>query len=152
MWNATSGLGETANDVGRRAAGVVDRVLPFVESGQDVALVAHAHLLRILTAVWLELPAERGVSFALQPAGAASSVFSVREPRAARLEQLTVGVPEPPAVSPATAAAPVERPGVHSRRAVSLAKTAAPGEQAGVSQPSCSLASDDGGARTAPCR
>lgn len=83
VWNATSGLGETANDVGRRAAGVVDRVLPFVESGQDVALVAHAHLLRILTAVWLELPAERGVSFALQPAGAGVLGFE-RESRVLR--------------------------------------------------------------------
>lgn len=70
VWNATSGLGESADDVGRRAAGVIDRVLPLVLDGQDVALFAHAHLLRILTAVWLELPADRGVSFALQPAGA----------------------------------------------------------------------------------
>ncbi len=83
VWNATSGLGETVDDVGRRAEGVVERVLPFVESGQDVALFAHAHLLRILTAVWLELPAERGVSFALQPAGAGVLGFE-RESRVLR--------------------------------------------------------------------
>ncbi|MFN8156594.1 MAG: histidine phosphatase family protein [Candidatus Nanopelagicales bacterium] len=70
VWSATTGLGESVDDVGRRAAAVLDRVRPLVDDGQDVALVAHAHLLRILTAVWLDLPAERGVSFVLQPAGA----------------------------------------------------------------------------------
>lgn len=70
VWSATTGLGESADEVGRRAARVIHRVRPIVDDGGDVAFVAHAHLLRILTAVWLGLPAARGVSFALQPAGA----------------------------------------------------------------------------------
>jgi broad specificity phosphatase PhoE len=70
VWSAASGLGESVDDVGRRAARVVARVRPLVDEGHDVAFFAHAHLLRILTAVWLELPAARGVSFALEPAGA----------------------------------------------------------------------------------
>lgn len=70
VWSAASGLGETADDVAVRAGHVIDRVLPLVDDGRDVALFAHAHLLRILAATWLELPAARGVSFALQPAGA----------------------------------------------------------------------------------
>jgi probable phosphoglycerate mutase len=70
VWSATSGLGESAADVGVRASRVLDRVRPLVEAGEDVALFAHAHLLRILSAVWLDLPAERGVSFVLEPTGA----------------------------------------------------------------------------------
>lgn len=70
VWSATAGLGETADEVGTRAARVLDRARPLVDEGRDVVLVAHAHLLRILTAVWLDLPAARGVSFVLQPAGA----------------------------------------------------------------------------------
>ena len=34
----------------------------------DVALFAHGHILRILAARWLELPPERGASFALDTA------------------------------------------------------------------------------------
>lgn len=70
VWSAQEGLGETVDDVGRRAAHLLDRVRPLVDEGQDVALFAHAHLLRILSAVWLGLAAQRGVSFVLEPAGA----------------------------------------------------------------------------------
>ena len=34
----------------------------------DVALFAHGHILRVLAARWLELPPERGGSFALDTA------------------------------------------------------------------------------------
>ena len=59
--------GETPADVGRRADRVLDRIRPRLDDG-DVALVAHGHVLRILTARWLGLPPEAGALFAL-PAG-----------------------------------------------------------------------------------
>ena len=37
---------------------------------QPISVRRGAHLLRILSAVWLDLPAERGVSFVLEPTGA----------------------------------------------------------------------------------
>ncbi len=69
VWTTLDGLGETVDDVGTRAARVLTRCQPVVESGEDVVLVAHAHLLRILTAVHLGLPAVGGRSFVLPPAG-----------------------------------------------------------------------------------
>jgi len=59
--------GETVADVGRRVERVLDRVRPRLVDG-DVALVAHGHVLRVLTAVWLGLSPEDGALFAL-PAG-----------------------------------------------------------------------------------
>jgi probable phosphoglycerate mutase len=69
VWTTLDGLGETVEDVGARAARVLTRCQPVGESGGDVVLVAHAHLLRILTAVHLGLPATGGRSFVLPPAG-----------------------------------------------------------------------------------
>ena len=59
--------GETVDDVGKRVERVLDRVRPRLADG-DVALVAHGHVLRVLTAVWLGLAPEDGALFAL-PAG-----------------------------------------------------------------------------------
>jgi probable phosphoglycerate mutase len=59
--------GETLADVGGRVSRVLDRVRPRLADG-DVALVAHGHVLRVLTAVWLGLAPEQGALFAL-PAG-----------------------------------------------------------------------------------
>ncbi|TMK85420.1 MAG: histidine phosphatase family protein [Actinobacteria bacterium] len=57
--------GETVEEVGRRA----DRVIAEVRSvGGDVALFGHGHILRVLTARWLELPPDRGRNFALATA------------------------------------------------------------------------------------
>ena len=61
--------GEQVADVGTRVDRVLARCAPVLAGGADVVLVAHAHVLRILTAVHLGLPAERGRSFALGPAG-----------------------------------------------------------------------------------
>lgn len=69
VWDTTSGLGETVDAVGERTARVLARCAPVVAAGGTAVLVAHAHVLRILTAVHLGLPAERGRSFALGPAG-----------------------------------------------------------------------------------
>jgi len=59
--------GESPADVGVRVDRVLDRVRPRLDDG-DVALVAHGHVLRVLTARWLRLDPEAGALFAL-PAG-----------------------------------------------------------------------------------
>jgi broad specificity phosphatase PhoE len=59
--------GETLAAVGERVDRLLDRARSHLGGG-DVALVAHGHVLRILTARWLNLPPERGALFAL-PAG-----------------------------------------------------------------------------------
>jgi probable phosphoglycerate mutase len=56
--------GETIQQVGARADAVLGRVRPLLPDG-DVALVAHGHLLRILTARWLGLAPEAGRLFRL---------------------------------------------------------------------------------------
>ena len=63
--------GEQAGDVARRAARVIDRCMPHIVDGQDCLLVAHGHLLRILTATWLDLPARDGRLWALGAGGMA---------------------------------------------------------------------------------
>ena len=59
--------GETLADVGARVDRVLDRARPLLQDG-DVALIAHGHVLRILTARWLGLEPRAGALFAL-PAG-----------------------------------------------------------------------------------
>lgn len=56
--------GETVDQVGARADRVLTRVRPALADG-DVVLVAHGHLLRILTARWLCLAADCGRLFRL---------------------------------------------------------------------------------------
>lgn len=68
VWRAGPTGGESVADVGRRVDRVLARVRPVLDGGGDVALVAHGHLLRILTARWLELPPVDGRLFALDPA------------------------------------------------------------------------------------
>jgi len=65
VWTTTTGLGESAEAVGERSARALARCAPVVDDGGDVLLVAHAHLLRILTAVHLGLPAHDGARFVL---------------------------------------------------------------------------------------
>ncbi len=60
--------GESVADVGRRVDRVLERARARLDDG-DVALVAHGHVLRVLTARWLGLGPEAGALFAL-PAGA----------------------------------------------------------------------------------
>lgn len=59
--------GETLADVGARVDRVLDRARPLLQDG-DVALIAHGHVLRVLTARWLGLEPRAGALFAL-PAG-----------------------------------------------------------------------------------
>ncbi len=59
--------GETLDQVATRVDRVLDRARALLDDG-DVALVAHGHVLRILTARWLGLAPEAGALFALPPA------------------------------------------------------------------------------------
>jgi broad specificity phosphatase PhoE len=59
--------GETLTQVATRVDRVLAAVAPRLADG-DVALVAHGHVLRVLTARYLQLAAEMGALFAL-PAG-----------------------------------------------------------------------------------
>jgi broad specificity phosphatase PhoE len=65
VWDAPIPHGESLADVGARTERVIARALA---AQGDVALFAHAHLLRILAACWLGLAPVAGRSFALRPA------------------------------------------------------------------------------------
>ncbi len=56
--------GESARQVGERTDRVLARVRPMLDRG-DVALVAHGHVLRVLTARWLGLEPPDGKLFRL---------------------------------------------------------------------------------------
>ncbi|MDP9101649.1 MAG: histidine phosphatase family protein [Actinomycetota bacterium] len=66
VWDDVA-LGETVDEVGRRAARVISRAEPQLARG-DVCLVAHGHLLRVLAAVWLGLEPRAGRLWVLDPA------------------------------------------------------------------------------------
>jgi broad specificity phosphatase PhoE len=56
--------GESVESVGERADRVIERAAPLLADG-DVVLVAHGHVLRVLTARWLALPPADGRLFRL---------------------------------------------------------------------------------------
>jgi probable phosphoglycerate mutase len=62
IWTTAIPGGETVEQVGERARRVIARA---VAAPGDVALFAHAHVLRILTACWLGLPPRDGRLLAL---------------------------------------------------------------------------------------
>jgi broad specificity phosphatase PhoE len=62
LWTDGVPNGETAEDVGRRAGRVIGRA---TAAGGDVALFAHGHILRVLSACWIGLPPTGGQLFAL---------------------------------------------------------------------------------------
>ena len=62
IWTSPVSGGESVEQVGARARRVIDRA---AAAAGDVALFAHAHILRILAACWLGLPPEAGRLFAL---------------------------------------------------------------------------------------
>jgi broad specificity phosphatase PhoE len=62
LWRDGCPGGESPDEVGARA----DSVLERVESADgDALLFAHGHILRVLTARWLEMPPAAGARFAL---------------------------------------------------------------------------------------
>lgn len=65
--------GESTDQVAARCRRVIEQCTPMLEQGRDCALVAHGHLLRILTATWLGLPSDAGRLFMLE-AGALSTL------------------------------------------------------------------------------
>jgi broad specificity phosphatase PhoE len=64
IWTAPVPGGETIQQVAARATRVIARAAEC-RTG-DVALFAHGHLLRVLTACWLGLPPDAGRLFALE--------------------------------------------------------------------------------------
>jgi broad specificity phosphatase PhoE len=65
VWTNAIVGGETVEQVGARADGVIARALLLGGSDGNVALFAHAHILRILAARWVGLEARGGSLFAL---------------------------------------------------------------------------------------
>lgn len=67
VWKDPIKDGETVEHVGERADGVIARVLELAAGKEHgrVVLFAHAHILRILAARWIELDARCGGLFAL---------------------------------------------------------------------------------------
>jgi probable phosphoglycerate mutase len=62
IWTTGVPKGESIEQVSCRAKRVIEQALAV---GGDVALFAHAHILRVLTACWLGLPPEAGRLFIL---------------------------------------------------------------------------------------
>ncbi|WP_414172882.1 histidine phosphatase family protein [Clavibacter tessellarius] len=78
--------GETSQQVRDRVLQVLERVLPVLESGQDVLLVAHAHVIRALAVAWVGLPAEAGGILTLSTSTLSESRLRARPPRDHALE------------------------------------------------------------------
>lgn len=81
LWNDGTIPGNSPGETLAAVAERVDRVLADVKErlpDGDVALVAHGHVLRVLTARWLGLPPESGALFAL-PAGSFGVLGHERE-------------------------------------------------------------------------
>jgi broad specificity phosphatase PhoE len=65
IWTSPVPEGESVDQVGARARRLIEQAL---QADGDVALFAHAHVLRILAACWIGRPPEDGRSFALATA------------------------------------------------------------------------------------
>jgi broad specificity phosphatase PhoE len=77
LWRDGVPEGETIEQVGQR----VDRVLEQIRSLEgDALLFAHGHVLRVLTARWLELEPDAGRLFALDPATLSTLAFERETP------------------------------------------------------------------------
>ncbi len=76
LWADGSPGGESLEHAGER----VDRVIArAVAADGDVAVFAHGHILRVLGARWVGLPAERGASLALDTAALCELGFEREE-------------------------------------------------------------------------
>ena len=72
--------GEQLPDVDARVRRVLETCRPVLDGDRDCVLVAHAHVLRILTAAWLGLPPIDGRLFALDPARLSTLGFEHEQP------------------------------------------------------------------------
>jgi broad specificity phosphatase PhoE len=70
VWSHPCPGGETADEVGKRADGVLAHAAETLDRG-DVVLVGHGHFSRVLIARWVGLPATEGVRFAMEAASLA---------------------------------------------------------------------------------
>lgn len=77
IWDSPVPEGEPVEHVAARAQKVIDRAM---QTGGDIALFAHAHILRILAATWLSLEPRGGRLFALGT-GSVSTLGYERETR-----------------------------------------------------------------------
>jgi broad specificity phosphatase PhoE len=77
IWDSPVPQGEAVEQVAARTQKVIDRA---AQAGGDVALFAHAHVLRILAATWLGQPPREGRLFALGT-GSISTLGFERETR-----------------------------------------------------------------------
>lgn len=80
VWKGEIADGEPVEHVGERADGVIARALAAAGDHGTVALFAHAHILRILAARWIGLPATGGSLLALGT-GSLSELGFERETR-----------------------------------------------------------------------
>lgn len=80
VWTHGAPGGETFEDVRRRLAPLVEEL---AASEGDVAVFAHGHILRILAALWIELPPQGGSRLALAT-GTLSTLGWERETRVIR--------------------------------------------------------------------
>jgi broad specificity phosphatase PhoE len=87
LWRDGVPNGESIEEVSTRAGTVLARAL---QADGDVALFAHGHILRILTARWLDLPPDCGRLFALATA-TVSTLGYERETRVIAQWNLPVG-------------------------------------------------------------
>jgi probable phosphoglycerate mutase len=92
LWRDGCPDGEMPEQVGARADRVIERALA---AGGDVALFAHGHILRVLGARWLELPAAAAGRLALGTAALCDLGFE-REIRVAWLWNDTSHIQPPP--------------------------------------------------------
>jgi probable phosphoglycerate mutase len=67
--------GETAGQVRIRVERVLARAQSVLDTGKDVLLVAHGHVLRALGAAWIGLPPDGGANLVLSTAGIAELGF-----------------------------------------------------------------------------
>jgi broad specificity phosphatase PhoE len=88
VWTHPSPGGETAEQVGARADGVLDEARAALADG-DVVLVGHGHFSRVLVARWIGLPATEGVRFAME---APSWAVLGDERGVPRLDHVNLGV------------------------------------------------------------
>lgn len=84
LWKDGGPGGETADDVGRRADHVITEVR---RTDGDVMIFAHGHVLRVLTARWLEQPPQEGRHYALETAAVSVLSYEHADPVIRRWNQ-----------------------------------------------------------------
>lgn len=79
--------GESIEQVAARVRTVIDRVMPLLVDGKDVALVGHGHTTRILTSVWLRTEPRFGAQLELDAGSVSVLGYERRSPSIQRWNQ-----------------------------------------------------------------